>query len=168
MEWLTLCNYLLFLILICMMIYFFVKLNRLNILIYEKVDETNKSRSDKIKDLDNDIQSKFNDVITLNKLKVKELLVEKDANINGKLKAYNIEGHILSNPDNYTALWIKNPLAVEGSITTGYFNNSKNVSVHDDYPTLHIDEIKTKNIDTIKLTSDKTITNKLTIINDYD
>ena len=151
-----------------MMIYFFVKLNKLHILIYEKIDETNKSSSDKIKDLDNDIQSKFNDVITLNKLKVKELLVENDANIYGKLKAYNIEGHKLYNPDNYTALWIKNPLAVEGSITTGYFNNSKSVSVHDDYPTLHIDEIKTKNIDTTKLTSDKTITNKLTIINDYD
>jgi len=168
MDWVIFFACLLFLILISMMIYFFVKLNKLNVLIYEKVDETNKSNSDKIKDLDNDIQSKFNDVITLNKLKVKELLVENDANINGKLKAYNIEGHIISNPDNYTALWIKNPLAVEGSITTGYFNNSKNVSVHDDYPTLHIDEIKTKNIDTLKLTSDKTITNKLTIINDYD
>ena len=168
MDWIIFFACLLFLILISMMIYFFVKLNRLNVLIYEKVDETNKSNSDKIKDLDNDIQSKFNDVITLNKLKVKELLVEHNANINGKLKAYNIEGHKLYNPDNYTALWIKNPLAVEGSITTGYFNNSKNVTVHDDYPTLHIDEIKSKNIDTLKLTSDKTITNKLTIINNYD
>lgn len=168
MDWIIFCTCFLFLVLISMMIYFFIKLNTLNVLIYEKVDESNKSNYNKIKDLDNDIQNKFNDIITLNKLKVKELLVENDANINGKLKAYNIEGHKISNPDQYTALWIKNPLAVEGSITTGYFNNSKSVSVHDDYPTLHISEIKTKNINTCKLTSDKTITNKLTIINDYD